>query len=251
MEILPALDLANGCVVRLRQGRRDTATAYPDAPEVIAARWARAGFRRVHLVDLDGALHGHRVHDHELGRVASVEGIRVQAGGGLRSDVAVEAALDAGADRIVLGTRAVKEPHFVSRWIARIGPDRVVVALDVSLATGAPHVVTHGWTDDSTRDLWETAGTLVELGLRHVLTTSVGRDGELGGPELDLYRDAVARVPELAWQASGGVRDLDDLDALARTGVSAAIVGRAFLDGHIDPEEARRCHPDGSSPAST
>lgn len=238
MELIPAIDLREGRVVRLFQGDFDAETRYELTPEDLYARYANAGARRVHIVDLDGARDGQAGNRPVVTALASLGGLRVQSGGGLRSSRSVQTLLAAGVERAVLGSVAVTGRDEVVEWFNEFGTERLVLALDVRIdPTGLPHVATHGWREQTAVSLWDIVGHYLRVGLRHVLCTDVSRDGALAGPNLALYHEAMARFPEIEWQASGGVRDADDLKALAETGVAAAISGKALIEGRMSPEE--------------
>lgn len=238
MELVPAIDLRGGRAVRLYQGAFDRETAAAESPEALFRRFAAAGARRVHVVDLDGAREGVAANCAVLRALAATGGSRIQAGGGIRSLDDADRAIADGADRVVAGSVAVESPALLADWLRQFGAERVVAALDVRIGSeGRPRLATHGWQRDSTRTLWEQAEQLAALGIRHVLCTDIGRDGALAGPNLALYRECVRRFPAIAWQASGGVRDGADLHALAATGVAAAISGRALIEDRISPQE--------------
>jgi phosphoribosylformimino-5-aminoimidazole carboxamide ribotide isomerase len=192
----------------------------------------------VHVVDLDGAREGAAGNRAVLRALAATGGPRIQAGGGIRERADVEQMLADGADRVVTGSVAVESPAAIADWLRQFGAERIVAALDARIGTdGTPRLATHGWQRESERTLWEQAGELASLGIRHLLCTDIARDGALAGPNLELYRECVRRFPEIAWQASGGVRDAADLRALAATGVEAAISGRALIENRLSPEE--------------
>ena len=250
MELIPAIDLRDGRVVRLLQGDFDQETRYELSPQALLARYAGAGARWVHVVDLDGARDGQAANRPVVAALAACGGPSIQSGGGLRSSRSVKALLAAGVKRAVLGSVAVHEPGEVMEWFEEFGTESLVLALDVRLdAAGIPRVTTHGWREQSSISLWDLVRRYLSVGLRHVLCTDVSRDGALTGPNLSLYREAVVRFPEIAWQASGGVRDVPDLKALSETGVSAAIAGKALIEGHIDLEDLQPFLPGASSPA--
>ena len=250
MELIPAIDLRGGKVVRLLQGNFDAETRYELAPRELFARYARAGARWVHVVDLDGARDGAAGNRPVVAELAGCGGPALQSGGGLRSSRGVKALLATGVGRAVLGSVAVAEPGEVMEWFDEFGADRLVLALDVRLdGAGIPRVATHGWREQSSLSLWDLVRRYLPAGLRHVLCTDVSRDGALAGPNLGLYREAMARFPDVAWQASGGVRDAADLKALAETGVAAAISGKAIIEGRMTLEELQPYLPGASSPA--
>jgi phosphoribosylformimino-5-aminoimidazole carboxamide ribotide isomerase len=238
MELVPAIDLRGGRAVRLFQGAFERETCARESPAELFRRFAAAGARRVHLVDLDGARDGIAANHAVLRSLAASGGPRIQAGGGIRKLADVERVLADGADRVVAGSVAVESPDTIADWVQRFGAGRLVAALDVRIGTDAvPRLATHGWLRDATVTLWDQAERLAALGVRHVLCTDIGRDGALAGPNLPLYDECVRRFPAIAWQASGGVRDGADLHALAGTGVAAAISGRALIEDRISPAE--------------
>jgi phosphoribosylformimino-5-aminoimidazole carboxamide ribotide isomerase len=238
MELVPAIDLRGGRAVRLHQGAFDRETPARESPLDLCRRFAAAGARRLHVVDLDGARDGVAANRAVLRSLVAAGALRIQAGGGLRAQGDVEALLADGVERVVVGSVAVESPGTLGDWLHRFGAARIVAALDVRVGTdGTPRLATHGWQRDATTTLWELAGRLESIGLLHVLCTDIARDGALAGPNTNLYRECVRRFPAIAWQASGGVRDSADLAALAGTGVAAAISGRALIEERISPEE--------------
>ncbi|MCC5860596.1 MAG: 1-(5-phosphoribosyl)-5-[(5-phosphoribosylamino)methylideneamino]imidazole-4-carboxamide isomerase [Gammaproteobacteria bacterium] len=244
MELIPAIDLNEGQCVRLYQGRFDEVTHYPVAPAALARRYRDAGARWLHVVDLDGARYGTPANTATIAAILAASDIRVQVGGGLRTLEAVETQLAAGAERVVIGSLAVREPATVGAWLERLGPERIVLALDVRLVDGVPMTLTHGWTEASASSLWQVLDGFLPHGLRHVLCTDVELDGAMQGPNLTLYRECCNRYPTLAVQASGGVRDAEDLAALAGTGAAGAISGRALLEGALPLEGLEAFLPD-------
>ncbi|HSD53537.1 MAG TPA: 1-(5-phosphoribosyl)-5-[(5-phosphoribosylamino)methylideneamino] imidazole-4-carboxamide isomerase [Burkholderiales bacterium] len=242
MELMPAIDLRDGRCVRLLQGRFDAETHYAGDPLALLRAYRELGAAWLHVVDLDGAREGVPGNAALIGRLAAESGIALQAGGGIRSEAALEALLSQGVARAVLGSHAVANPVLLRRWLGRLGPERIVLALDVRHdSSGRPALTTHGWRQAASRTLWDLLEDPHEgfggSELRHVLCTDVERDGTLSGPNLELYSAAVTRYPHLAWQASGGVRDAADLHALERIGVAAAVSGRALLEHRLHPEE--------------
>jgi len=240
VQLIPSIDLRDGHCVRLLQGEFAAETRYPVAPEELCLSYAELGAGWLHVVDLDGARDGAPAHLALVAALARLGRLRLQVGGGLRERATVEQTLAAGAARVVIGSLAVTDPDLVASWLRRLGPEAIVLALDVRLdAAGEPRVATHGWREQSRLSLWDAVARFRGAGLRHVLCTDVGRDGALGGPNCALYVDAVRRFPDIHWQASGGVRDACDLWALADGGVAAAISGRALLEGRFRAEELK------------
>jgi len=237
MDLIPAIDLKNGACVRLYQGRFDEVTEYPDDPEALAVRYAGLGAGWVHCVDLDGARDGSAGNLDIIRRLAARLPGQIQVGGGVRDRAAVDRLLTAGAGRVVIGSLAVEQADLVIEWLTELGAERLVLALDVSCAGIEPMLVSRGWVEQSKVRLWQALEDFQAAGARHVLCTDVSRDGAFTGPNVGLYRDCVRRFPELCFQASGGVRDIADLEQLASAGVGAAIVGRALLEGRISEQE--------------
>jgi phosphoribosylformimino-5-aminoimidazole carboxamide ribotide isomerase len=239
MNVIPAIDIKNGQCVRLYKGRFDEVTEYQVRPAQLAEHYAGLGARWIHCVDLDGARIGRSRNLNIIRDIVGVVSGGLQVGGGVRDKTTLVALLDAGVDRVVLGSVAVQKPRKTLRWLEAAGPARVVLALDVSRDEVDPIVVYRGWTEKSRVTLWEALDRFAAGGLRHVLCTDVARDGAMTGPAFDLYEECVGRYPDIDFQASGGVRDRDDLLELQRTGVAHAIVGKALLDGRITDEELR------------
>ncbi|HEY8592844.1 MAG TPA: 1-(5-phosphoribosyl)-5-[(5-phosphoribosylamino)methylideneamino]imidazole-4-carboxamide isomerase [Sphingomicrobium sp.] len=233
MIVYPAMDLMGGQIVRLRQGRFDEATLYPAEPADALRAFANAGAEWAHVVDLDGTRAGAPAQHDLVGSLAAATPLKLQVGGGVRSREQVEALLDSGVERVVLGSLAVRDPELVRGWVGEFGADRITLALDVRMIGGEPQVAVSGWAEDSGLSLWSAAQRFPEA--RHLLLTDIGRDGELAGPNFELLDEAVERLPHLAVQASGGVSSLDDLRRLHTAG---AIVGKALWEGRIALEEA-------------
>lgn len=237
MIVIPALDLRDGGVVRLKQGDYDRETRYDLSPVDQALAYQAAGGRVLHLVDLDAARDGGDGNLAVITSIASALDIPVQAGGGVRDEAGLRQRLEAGIDRIVLGSLCVREPETVVEWIDRYGAERIVAGLDVRPTEDGRWIPqAAGWTEAGEDDLDTLLGTLVAGGLRHLLCTDITRDGMLEGPSTALYRELAARYPTLAIQASGGVGGVGDLEATADTGVAGCIVGRALLEGRVPLE---------------
>lgn len=240
--LYPAIDVRSGRVVRLRQGDFAHETAYAADPLRLAASYAAQGARWLHLVDLDGARNGGYTIAPLLQDIVRSTGLRVQTGGGVRTAHDVARLFDAGADRVVVGSIAVRDPDTVDAWLERFGHERLVLALDVRQgADGAWQVATDGWTRDGGVRLDALAARHAQAGVRHVLCTDIGRDGMLGGPNLDLYAVLRACAQEVEIQGSGGVRDAGDIAALRAAGCSGAVLGRALLEGGLTMAEAVAC----------
>lgn len=231
-ELLPAIDLRGGRVVRLVEGDFGRETAYSEDPVAAARAFADGGATWIHVVDLDGARAGEPVQAATIGAVIrAVEGrARCQVAGGLRSEAAVAAALDAGAARAVVGTAAIRDPAFAERLVARHGPDRIVAAIDVRDG----RALGEGWRPEADGPPAADAITaLADRGVRIFAVTAIERDGRLEGPSLDLLASLLA-LRRGRVIASGGIRSVDDLIAVRLIGCAGAIVGRALYEGGVD-----------------
>lgn len=238
----PAIDVRDGRVVRLLQGDYDRETRYADDPFAIAMRYADAGARWLHLVDLDAARAGGYTLAPLLRRIADDGRLRVQTGGGVRDEAAVEAMFEAGASRVVIGSLAVRDPALVAAWLARFGAERLTIALDTRRdEAGVWRLPVHGWTEHASRDLDDCLDLYRDARARHLLCTDIARDGMLQGPNLDLYRAILARGDGFALQASGGVRDVADVAAARDAGCAGAVLGKALLEGRMTVEEVLAC----------
>lgn len=252
MLLIPAIDLRGGRCVRLYQGDFEAETRYEHSPRELLRKYRALGASWVHVVDLDGARDGVLANRDVLVDLAAQRGLKLQVGGGIRSVEIIEDLVSSGVERVVLGSAAVERPDEVLGWASRFGVDRICLALDVRHdPQGQPQVHTRGWKSGTAISLWDALALYPAAAVRHVLCTDIERDGALSGPNIDLYAQAVERFPRIAWQASGGVRDAADLQALAQIGVAAAVSGKALLEERIRPEELRQFLPDASSPAST
>lgn len=241
MQIVPAIDLREGRVVRLRQGDYARTTHYAVAAIDLAVQYADAGACWLHLVDLDGARGGAFGNLRTIEAIASAGRLRVQAGGGVRTRTDVLRLLDAGVERVVVGSVAVREPGTVIDWIAEFGAQHVCVALDTRFADGRWKLPSAGWTREEEGSLVGLAVRYAQAGVQHVLCTDIDRDGMLDGPNADLYALLAAAAPSLRLIASGGVRDVADLHALRQVGADAVVLGRSLLEGRLTLQAALAC----------
>ncbi len=243
MQLLPAIDIRGGRCVRLLKGDFDRETRYDVDPIELAQHYAGLGAKWLHVVDLDGAARGEPVNLDLVNAMHEAAGANIQLGGGVRSRDSLVSTL-AVAQRVVIGSLVVTQPDHVEAWLDEFGAERFTLALDVRLDDeGTPYITTHGWQRASRTTLWDALARFQPTGIEHVLCTDVGKDGALQGPNLALYSDCVERWPGIAFQASGGVRDVKDLDALAQVGVTRAVAGKALLEGRLSSEEIRSFLP--------
>ena len=231
--IYPAIDIRDGHAVRLQQGRADAQTVYDADPVAVARRFVDQGAQWLHVVDLDAAFDGEPRNRHLISDIIDATGIDVQASGGIRSMADLDASINYGASRVVLGTMALEEPSFVAAAVAEHG-DRIAVGLDADGTT----LKARGWTTES-GDLFEALRRFTLMGVARFVFTDIDRDGMLSGPNTERLAE-VAEATTARVTASGGVSGLDDLRALATTHerVDGAIVGKALYAGHLDLPEA-------------
>ncbi len=239
MLLIPAIDLKDGKCVRLRQGRMDEVTVFADDPVEMAMRWTEAGARRLHLVDLDGAVAGRPLNREAIRRIVEAvpEELPVQIGGGIRDIEDAEAYLDLGVRYLIIGTQAVREPHFVSDLCIQF-PGRVIVGLDARDG----RVAIDGWSKLSRFNVIDLARNFERDGVEAIIYTDIGRDGMLDGVNVEATVK-LAQAVMIPVIASGGVSSLEDIRALHAVegeGVIGAIIGRALYEGHLDLAEAQR-----------
>jgi phosphoribosylformimino-5-aminoimidazole carboxamide ribotide isomerase len=232
MILIPAIDIKDGKCVRLRQGRMDDETIFSDDPVAVADRWVEAGARRLHIVDLDGAIAGAPVND---GIVADIirnhPSLPVQVGGGIRDEDAVQAYLDAGVRWVIIGTKAVNAPHLLPDLCSEF-PSHIIVGLD----TKDGKVAVDGWSKLSHHDVIDLAQQFEADGIEAIVHTDIGRDGMLSGVNVE-STVALAQAVHIPVIASGGVTSLEDIKtlcAVADEGIVGAITGRAIYEGTLD-----------------
>ena len=244
--MIPAIDLIDGKVVRLYQGDYQQKTNYQDSAKQRQDLYANAGATAMHFVDLDGAKNSNERQLDLLSTLVKHPTMTIQVGGGVRNKKDVEQLLELGADRVVIGSLAIKHPELVRQWLIEFGGEKIVLALDVKIdQDGNKTLPTHGWIEDSGVNLESLLDDYIAAGLIHVLCTDISKDGTLSGSNVQMYSELCANYPQIQWQASGGIGCLDDIKALIPTGVSGVILGRSLLEGKFTLEEAIACWPNG------
>jgi phosphoribosylformimino-5-aminoimidazole carboxamide ribotide isomerase len=238
MLLIPAIDLKDGKCVRLRQGRMDDETIFSDDPVAMADRWAQAGARRLHIVDLNGAFSGKPENADVIKRIAEAHpDLPIQVGGGIRDEDTVQTYLEAGVQFVIFGTKAVNAPHFVSDMCAEF-PGHIIVGLDAKDGK----VAIDGWSKLSHHDVVDLAQHFENDGVEAIIYTDIGRDGMMSGVNVE----ATARLAEavrIPVVASGGIKTLDDIKALCQqrdSGITGAITGRAIYEGTLDFAEGQK-----------
>ena len=243
MLIIPAIDLKDGECVRLRQGRMDDSTVFSGKPVDMAARWVDAGARRLHLVDLNGAFAGEPVNGEVVKGIAKAyPDLPIQIGGGIRSGETIEAYLEAGVEYVIIGTKAVKEPDFVTEMCQQF-PGHIIVGIDAKKGL----VATDGWAEVTEVKAADLAKRFESDGVSSIVYTDIDRDGMMQGVNVEATL-AMAKASSIPVIASGGITNMDDIVALnkvAGQGILGAITGRAIYEGTLDVAEAQRVCDEG------
>ena len=233
MQLYPAIDLKDGQCVRLTQGRFDDAAIYETDPVQAALRWQKEGAAFLHLVDLDGARTGRSVNAEAVASIVRAVSIPVQLGGGIRTRQAAAEALKMGIRRVIVGTRAVKDPAFIRQLIEEFGPERIVAGIDARDGMAA----VDGWETLSARPALELCLQMRDCGVRHIVYTDISRDGMLTGPNVEATR-RLTEATGLDIIASGGISSMEDLQQLQENGIRGAIIGKALYEKRIDLRQA-------------
>ena len=229
IELIPAIDIINGQCVRLTKGDYDQKTVYGN-PLDMALEFERIGYKRLHVVDLDGAKSKHIVNDAVLREITSQTNLVVDFGGGIKTDEDLEKAFAAGASMVTVGSIAVTQPELFMGWLEKYGAERMILGADVRNGK----ISINGWKEDSSEDLLPFLQKYIDAGVKNVLCTEISKDGTLAGPAIELYREVMETYPELHLIASGGVSSMEDIKALDQAGIPAVVFGKAIYEGRID-----------------
>lgn len=230
IELIPAIDIIDGKCVRLTKGDYDQKKVYNENPVEVAKEFERLGFKRLHVVDLDGAKAKHIVNVEVLKGITSETSLTVDFGGGIKSEEDLQKAFESGAKMVILGSIAVTDRDFTCRCIDRFGAEKIVLGADVRNGK----VSINGWKEDSADDLMPFLQFYVDRGIKNVLCTEISKDGTLAGPAIELYKEIMAQFPDIHLIASGGVSSNEDIEALDDAGIPAVVFGKAFYEGRID-----------------
>jgi phosphoribosylformimino-5-aminoimidazole carboxamide ribotide isomerase len=236
IEIIPAIDIIAGNCVRLEKGDFTTSKIYDSNPVLVAKRFADAGIRRLHLVDLDGALTGKVTNLKVLEDIAKSTELIIDFGGGLREFKDVESVFNAGAKMVNLGSMAVRNPHIAQIILDHFGSDSVILGADVKNES----IAVSGWTEGASISLWAFLEDWASRGIKKVCCTDISKDGMLSGPAFELYTTIKDDYPHIVLIASGGISNIEDVDQLEEIGIPAVIIGKAIYEGKISLEELTR-----------
>ena len=230
IELIPAIDIIQGQCVRLTKGDYSQTKVYSTNPVDVAREFERLGFKRLHVVDLDGAKSRHIVNEEVLRSITTNTNLVVDFGGGIKTQEDIEKAFDAGASMVTVGSIAVTEPELFYEWLGKYGAHRMILGADVRNGK----ISINGWKEDSEMDLLPFLKDFIGKGVRNVLCTEISKDGTLQGPAIELYKEVMAAYPDLHLIASGGVSSTEDIFELERAGIPAVVFGKAFYEGKID-----------------
>lgn len=234
MRIIPAIDLIDGKCVRLTKGDYSTKKVYNEDPLEVAREFEANGIQYLHLVDLDGAKASRIINHNVLEKIASDTSLKIDFGGGIKSDEDIQIAFDSGANQVTGGSIALKQPELFLTWLERYGPEKIILGAD----SHHRKIMAQGWQEGSDQDVVEFIRNYTMKGISYVIPTDIAKDGMLEGPSVDLYKEILAAV-EVKLIASGGVATMEDLTTLADAGCEGVIIGKAIYEGRISLKELR------------
>ena len=230
IELIPAIDIINGQCVRLTRGDYEQKTVYNNNPVEMARQFEKLGFKRLHVVDLDGAKSKHIVNVDVLKGITQDTSLIVDFGGGIKSDADIQKAFNAGASMVTVGSIAVTQPELFIRWLETYGAERMILGADVRNG----RISINGWKDDSDKALLPFLKPYVDAGIKNILCTEISKDGTLEGPAVSFYREIMEAYPGIHLIASGGISSEEDFRQLEQAGVPAVVFGKAIYEGRID-----------------
>lgn len=229
IELIPAIDLIGGKCVRLTKGDYDTQKVYNEDPVAVAREFEEYGFKRLHVVDLDGARSKHVVNHKVLERMAQATNLVIDFGGGIKTDEDIRIATESGAQMVTVGSVAVTRPDLFLGWLQQVGSERIILGADVKNG----RISINGWKEDSSDELIPFLDKYIQKGVQKVLCTEISKDGTLQGPATTLYREIMTQFPQCHLIASGGVSSMNDLKELDQAGIPAVVFGKAIYEGRI------------------
>ena len=229
IELIPAIDLIEGKCVRLTKGEYDSKKVYNEDPVAQAKEFEALGFKRLHIVDLDGAKSHHMVNDDVLRAITAATNLKVDFGGGIKTEEDIRKAFDAGASLVTIGSVAVTTPELFTKWLHTFGAEHIILGADVRNGK----ISINGWKEDSAEDLLPFLKTYIDEGVKNVLCTEISKDGTLAGPATELYKELMTAYPDMHLIASGGVSCNEDIVNLDKNGIPAVVFGKAYYEGKI------------------
>lgn len=235
-EIIPAIDIIDGKCVRLSQGDYNQKTVYNENPVEVAKQFEDIGLSRLHLVDLDGAKKGEVVNFKVLDKIANQTDLKIDFGGGIKTNESIQRIFDAGADMATIGSIAVKDPELFYSWIKKYGSSKILLGADVK----EEKVAISGWLEDTEVNIFDLLKNCIKNNLNQAFTTDISKDGMLQGPSIELYKRILLNFPDLALIASGGVACIEDIHRLQELGCQGAIVGKALYENKITVNELKQ-----------
>ena len=235
MEVIPAIDLIGGKCVRLKKGNFRLAKTYEKDPLKQARRFQRAGFKQLHLIDLDGARQGKIQNWKIINEIARGTNFSIEFGGGIQSEEDIRKIISAGIDKVIIGSLAVKEPEKFRKIFKKFGPEIIVVSVDVR----KEKICYRGWQKRTAKNLKSFLKALVKIGVRNIIVTDIEKDGTLEGPNFYLYKKLILEFPDLKIAAAGGIQSINDFKKLSEIGVKAAIFGKAIYEKKISLNQLR------------
>ncbi|MBS5526820.1 MAG: 1-(5-phosphoribosyl)-5-[(5-phosphoribosylamino)methylideneamino]imidazole-4-carboxamide isomerase [Prevotella sp.] len=230
IELIPAIDIIDGKCVRLTKGDYGQKKIYNENPLDVALDMERCGFRRLHVVDLDGAKSKHIVNIGVLRQITANTNLTVDFGGGIKTEDDIRMAFDNGAQMVTVGSVAVTNPELFMAWLDKFGSERMILGADVRNGM----ISINGWKEDTGTPLLPFLKSYVDNGVKNILCTEISKDGTLGGPAIELYSSIMCEYPHINLIASGGVSCIDDIDSLDRAGIPSVVFGKAIYEGRID-----------------
>lgn len=236
MRIIPAIDIIDGKCVRLTKGDYSTKKIYNKDPLEVAKSFEDVGIEFLHLVDLDGAKSKHIVNHRVLEKIASKTNLKIDFGGGLKSDEDLKIAFESGANQITGGSIAVKDPSIFKAWLAKFGSEKIILGADCK----DEKIAVNGWQEESELDIIPFIQNNQKVGIQYVICTDISKDGMLQGPSFDLYQKIIQQTPEIKLIASGGISNIDEFPKLVEIGCEGVILGKAIYENRISLKEIER-----------
>lgn len=235
MEVIPAIDIIAGKCVRLTKGNYKFKKIYSTNPLKIAKLFEKTGFKKLHLIDLDGTKEGKIKNWPIIKEIAQKTNLEIEFGGGVQTEKNIKKLLNLGIKKVILGSLVLKEPERFKKIFKKFGPEKIVVALDIK----KNKICYRGWQKEAKKELNSFLKNLIRLGIKTILCTDIERDGTLRGPNFSLYKKLVSQFPDLEIIASGGVRNIGDLKKLSKIDLAGTIIGKAIYEKKISLEDLR------------